>query len=257
MMKADPHTPSPPCAVVTGAASGIGREVAVSLLRDGWQVIGVDRAGARHDADRYTHLIADLGTGQGIRDAIDGLKGRQLKAFVHSAGIMRSDDALAEGMGEDLWALHVVAPQRLAAALLPDMPDTEGRIVLISSRAAQGRAGRGLYSASKAGGEALVRSLALAALRRGITVNAVAPGPVATAQSTDPARRDAPVAPTPQGRMIAPGEIAATVRFLLSRAAGAITGQTIVQCAGLSLVPPDPNFGGEDTRSWDGLTETR
>ena len=81
-------------------------------------------------------------------------------------------------------------------------------------------------------------SMALTVMARGITVNAIAPGPVRTAQTTDPNRADAAVALPPMGRLIVPQEIAATVLFLLSDAAGAITGQTLVQCGGLSLAPP-------------------
>lgn len=229
-------------AVVTGTASGIGRAVAERLLADGWTVTGVDLqpAGPAHPA--YRHVAADLATPEGIAAGLRALDGLQVRALVHAAGIMRSDAApeTRAGLGVGLWHLHVAAPMALAEALLPAMPDGLGRIVVIGSRAARGRAGRGLYAASKAGAEGLVRSLALACLGRGITVNAVAPGAVATAQSRDPARADAPVALPPIGRMIAAEEIAASVGFLLSPEAGAITGQTLHHCGGASLVPPSP-----------------
>ena len=70
----------------------------------------------------------------------------------------------------------------------------------------------------------------------GITVNVVAPAATDTPQLRDPARADAPVRPLPFGRVIRPEEVAATVAFLTSVDAGAITGQTITQCGGASLV---------------------
>jgi NAD(P)-dependent dehydrogenase (short-subunit alcohol dehydrogenase family) len=233
--------------VVTGASSGIGLAVTRSLIEAGSEVVGIDIAMAAHVDRRYRHLRGDLSTLEGIGTVASKLKTAHCDAFVHAAGIMRSDAHrdMARSLGASLWALHVVAPQRLCALLLPAMPDRTGRVVMLSSRASAGRAGRTLYAASKAGSEALVRSMALEVMDRGITVNAVAPGPVETAQTTDPDRADAPVALPPMGRLIAPDEIAATVLFLLSDAAGAITGQTVVQCGGLSLAPPSPGVQQE------------
>lgn len=244
MMTTDPsESSSAPRAVVTGASSGIGRAVAAALLETGYDVIGIDRADAPDLGDAYTHLRHDLSTADDIEAAAQAIATAPTRVFVHSAGIVRTDasEGMQQSPGAVLWALHVAALQRLADAVLPQMPDGRGRIVVLSSRASQGRAGRGLYAASKAGCEALVRSLALANLHRGISVNAVAPGPVATAQSIDPARADAPIARPPIGRMVTAEEIASTVLFLVSASAGAITGQTLVQCGGLSLVPPAPD----------------
>lgn len=251
-MPSGPDISPAPMAVVTGSSSGIGRAVAAALLDQGCAVIGVDRDEAPALGGRYAHLRHDLAGAGGLSAAVAALSQTAAFAFVHCAGVMRSDAApdMVESDGAPLWMLHVVAPHRLASALLPRMPDGAGRIVVVSSRASQGRAGRGLYAASKAGSEALVRSLALATLARGITVNAIAPGPVATAQSTDVGRADAPVATPPIGRMIAAEEIAASVAFLLSAGAGAITGQTLVQCGGLSLLPPAPTSA--PMRSVDG-----
>lgn len=228
--------------VVTGASSGIGLAVARSLIDAGSEVVGIDIAASPDIDGPYEHVRGDLSTVEGIGAVSAHLKERGCDGLVHAAGIMRTDANrdIADSLGAQLWALHVVAPQRLCAMLLPAMPDRTGRIVMLSSRASAGRAGRALYAASKAGSEALVRSLALEVMDRGITVNAVAPGPVETAQTTDPDRADAAVALPPLGRLIAPEEIAATVLFLLSDMAGAITGQTLVQCGGLSLAPPSP-----------------
>lgn len=226
--------------VVTGSASGIGLAVTASLLEAEAGVVGIDIAGSPDLTSGYEHIRGDLSTFDGIAAVMAELRGRRCDALVHCAIIMRTDANadIAQSMGEALWALHVVAPQRLCELLLPTMPDRVGRVVVLSSRASAGRAGRALYAASKGGSEALVRSMALTVMARGITVNAIAPGPVRTAQTTDPNRADAAVALPPTGRLIVPQEIAATVLFLLSDAAGAITGQTLVQCGGLSLAPP-------------------
>ncbi|WP_246188697.1 SDR family NAD(P)-dependent oxidoreductase [Nitratireductor arenosus] len=233
------RTPGTDRILVTGAASGIGRAVALRLLDRGWFVDGIDIAPAdiALSHPRYQHLRADLATATGLDAPLSTIAGERYQGLVHAAGILRADDDpdTRGDLGARLWRLHVAAPQRLAETLLPRMPDRRGRIVLVSSRASQGRSGRGLYSASKAGTEGLARALALDCVARGITVNAVAPGPTDTPQLKDKARAAAPVALPPLGRLIAPDEIAATICFLLSQEAGAITGQTLYHCGGLSL----------------------
>lgn len=232
-----PVSGSAPLAVVTGVASGIGRAVAHRLASDGWSVLGVDISEPPADTPLTGCVRADLATVAGIEDAVTQLAGTTAHAFVHAAGIMRADNAQTDAdAGTALWTLHVGAAHRLSRTLIPDMPDGRGRVVLLSSRAAQGRPGRGYYSASKAALDGLARSLAAEHVARGITVNVVAPAATDTPQLRDPARADAPVRPLPFGRVIRPEEVAATVAFLTSVDAGAITGQTITQCGGASLV---------------------
>ncbi len=230
-------TGTAPLAVVTGVASGIGHAVAKRLAADGWSVLGLDIAAPPADTPLVRMIRADLATVAGIDDAVAQLDGVTASAFIHAAGIMRADNAETDAdAGVALWTLHVGAAHRLSRALIPGMPDGRGRVVFLSSRAAQGRPGRGYYAASKAALDGLARSLAGEHVARGITVNVVAPAATDTPQLRDPARADAPVRPLPFGRVIRPEEVAATVAFLTSVDAGAITGQTITQCGGASLV---------------------
>lgn len=233
-------------ALVTGAASGIGQAVARQLKSQGWRVTGIDRAPAgKPDADGTDHIIADLADPDDCARVCRTIRGRRWTALVHAAGIMRSD-AHADtwrGGGVELWSIHVAAAARLIDAIADTMPDRRGRIVLISSRAARGRAGRMLYAASKAAMDGLALSLAQDLVARGITVNVVAPGATDTPMLADPQRGDASVALPPLGRLVDASEIAATVGFLLGVDAGAITGQTLYQCAGASLTMPGAAFG--------------
>ncbi len=231
-----------PHALITGAASGIGLAVTKRILAEGWSVSGIDIAAAQiTDHPEYRHITADLTKANGLQSVGQALHETTFTAFVHAAGIVRDDATLlaAGETGETLWTLHVGAAGYLADVIVPQMPDGQGRIVMLSSRGSQGRAGRGFYAATKAGGEAWARSLALALLPRGITVNAVAPGPTDTPQTHDPARARAAVANVPIGRPNTAEEVAASVCFLLSPDAGTITGQTLFQCGGLSLSRPE------------------
>lgn len=227
-----------PSALVTGTSSGIGRAVAERLLAGGWTVRGVDRqADPFPGRDAYRHFQVDLSELSNIRRTAAVAAASPVTAFVHAAGLMRddSDRQTSSTAGTRLWLLHTGAAGTIAAALAPGMPDGRGRILFVSSRAADGRSGRSFYAASKAALRGLARSMASELATRGITVNVVAPAAVDTPQLRDPGRARAGVRALPIGRLIQPNEIAATVAFLLGPEAGAITGQTIVQCGGASL----------------------
>lgn len=227
---------APPHAIVTGSASGIGHAVARRLLADGWRVTGIDLA-PQQPGERFAPVACDLLDTRRVEDLAEGLAQQRPTALVHAAGIMRSDadPATRTGGGETLWRLHVVAAEALIRGLAPAMPDGAGRIVLVSSRASQGRAGRAFYAASKAGVEAVARCHAANLVSRGVTINAIAPGATDTPQLRDPVRADAPIRLPPIGRLIRPEEVAGLVSFLVGPDAGAITGQTLVICGGASL----------------------
>jgi NAD(P)-dependent dehydrogenase (short-subunit alcohol dehydrogenase family) len=221
-------------ALVTGTSSGIGAAVAQRLLRDGWAVVGVDRAAPSIQHAGFRAHTVDLLD----RQATDAWLGAlaPVSAMVHAAGFMRTAPlgALDLRDGEAMWRLHVETAARLANALAPRFPDG-GRIVLIGSRTAAGAAERSQYAATKAALIAMTRSWALELAPRGITANVISPAATETAMLSDPARAGVAPRRPPIGRFIRPEEVAGVAAFLLSAEAAAITGQNIVICGGSSL----------------------
>jgi 3-oxoacyl-[acyl-carrier protein] reductase len=159
--------------------------------------------------------------------------------LVNNAGITR--DNLLLRMTPAQWGevvnANLTGLYRITRPLLRGMMRARwGRIVNMSSVVARlGNAGQANYAAAKAGIEGFTRALALEVGSRGITVNAVAPGFIATDMTRDlaEAQRDAMLARTALGRMGAPAEVAAVVAFLASDAAGYITGETLHVNGGL------------------------
>jgi len=222
--------------IVTGSSSGIGKAIAEALVADGWNVAGFDIATPSIEHALFKPVRVDLADGNDAARAAAGHA--DANALVHAAGVLRVGalGKLDASGGELMWRLHVEAVARIANVVLPRMMEARnGRVVLIGSRVAQGKAGRSQYAASKAALIALARSWAAEAIAAGVTVNVVSPAATETAMLDDPARKsESPVLP-PLGRLIQPDEIAALVSFLLSPQAGAITGQDIQVCGGSSL----------------------
>lgn len=231
-------------AVVTGAARGIGRAVALLMAQDGCDLVLHDRDEAEllrtagelaATGVTVEPVVSDLADVEGARGVVRCAQERfgRLDALVCNAGTGWLS-TLAEFPVErwdHVLAVNLRAPFLLAqAALAPLEASGSGTIVTIASTAVTGLSRQVAYDASKGGLVTLTRSLAVELGPRGIRANAVCPGLTDTRMGTLPAMAElaAKTLPTlPIPRMGAPEEIAEAVRFLASPDAAYITGQTL------------------------------
>jgi 3-hydroxybutyrate dehydrogenase len=229
-------------ALVTGAASGIGRAVAARLETDGWSVLAAD---LEPDEDGPgSPLVADLTIREGNRAAVDAAVERfgRLDAVVANAGFQHVAP-IAE-FPEDTWdamiALLLTSPFLLAKAAWPALRESgEGRFVAIASaHALVASPFKSAYVSAKHGVLGLVKTIALEGAEHGIAATAVCPGyvrtPLVEKQLADQAKargipeervlEDVILEPHAVKRLIEPEEVAATVAFLLGPDGRAFTG---------------------------------
>lgn len=237
-------------ALVTGASRGIGRAIAMALAEAGATVVGT--ATSEAGAQAIGEALKPFG-GQGrvldvrnaaASDALVESIAKEIGAIsvlVNNAGVTR--DNLLLRMKDDEWHdvldTDLSAVFRLSRAVIRGMMKARyGRIVSVGSVVgAMGNAGQANYCAAKAGLVGFSKALAKEIGSRGITVNVVAPGFIATdmTQALPEASRTALLAQVPSGRLGEPGDIAAAVLFLASGAAGYITGETLHVNGGLHM----------------------
>jgi 3-oxoacyl-[acyl-carrier protein] reductase len=235
-------------ALVTGASKGIGSAIAKALAADGWAVAvnyRSDEAGANavvkaieSDGGKAKAFHADVANGGGkefLAQVTEELG--PILCLVNNAGVARDNIALQ--LTDEDWdvviATNLTPAFRLTRDSLRGMVKARyGRVVNIASVVGpRANAGQSNYAAAKAGLIGMTKTIAAEVARRGVTVNAVAPGFIATDMTAELAT-DEIVKAIPARRQGTPEEVAAAVRFLASDEAGYVTGTTLYVDGGMS-----------------------
>ncbi len=233
-------------ALVTGSTGGLGVAIAKALAAQGALVVVSGRNTERGDAvvaeiraagGQAAFVVADLGAGADevqrlARQAVEAAGG-QIDILVNNAGVWGMPEPTGEVSEQALLASYqtnVIAPFLLTGALAPAMA-ARGYGAVVNVGSITGLIGgdrSALYSSTKAAVHSLTKSWAVEYGPRGVRVNAVAPGPIATERAADVAEEIAPVlARIPSRRMSTPDEVAAAVVFLAGKDAGNIHGVTL------------------------------
>jgi len=237
------------CAVVTGGSRGIGAAIARMLAADGWAVAVNYRSGeaeanavvAEIEAagGRAVALQADVADPQAavpLLEAAAEALGAPVLALVNNAGVRA--DGLALSLTDEDWQrvldTNLGATYRLTRAALRAMIRARfGRVINIASVVGpRANAGQANYAASKAAVIGFTKTAAVEVARRGVTINAIAPGLIATEMTADIPQ--ALLERVPAQRAGSPEDVGAAVVFLASAAAGYITGTTLYVDGGLS-----------------------
>jgi 3-oxoacyl-[acyl-carrier protein] reductase len=241
--------PQDACALVTGGSRGIGAAIALALADDGWPVAinyltgaaganslvaQIDSRGGR--AAAIEGDVADPDTPARLIAAAEQALSGPVLALVNNAGVRA--DGLALSLSDEDWRIvldtNLGSTYRLTRTALRAMIRARfGRVINIASVVGpRANAGQANYAASKAAVIGFTKTAAVEVARRGVTINAVAPGLIATAMTDDIPQefRDR----VPAQRAGTPEEVAAAVAFLASDRAGYITGSTLYVDGGLS-----------------------
>lgn len=233
-----------PVTLVTGGSAGIGRAICEALLAQGRQVVNID-----HKLPEWKHVNLHSFQADLTREADTRERAQQVArdfdvvALVNNAGATRPGTIATQSVADlhYVTALHLQATMLLTQAFLPSLRACgQGRIVNMASRAALGKTERIAYSATKAGLVGMTRTLAMELGADGITVNAIAPGPIATElfRSSNPEgapRTQRILDSIAVKRMGTPEDVARAALFFLSPDNGFVTGQVLYVCGGTTL----------------------
>ena len=251
MTRKEPRTSSNDgVAIVTGCARGIGRAVCATLVEAGWKVVGVDEDAAAGAAaiepwsDEAAFVPGDVAHRETAARAVETAQNRfgRLSGLVNNAGISNPVAGPLEDLEPDVWRRYLDV--NLSGALwfmqaaLPSLRQSKGAVVNVTStRALQSEPNCEGYAAAKGGLLALTHAVAISA-GPDVRVNAVAPGWIDT-EGPDlsiarPDLRDVDHEQHPVGRVGAPRDVGAAVRWLLSDEASFVTGQQLVVDGGMT-----------------------
>ena len=235
------------CALVTGSSRGIGAATAVALAGDGWPVrvnYRSDEDGAREVAAKIeaaggsaTVVQGDVADPAAVKSLLEPGEDGPVLCLVNNAGLRL--DGLSPQIEDEQWQrvidVNLSATFRATReALTPMLRARFGRIVNVASVVGlHANAGQANYAASKAGVIGFTKTVAVEVARRGITVNAVAPGLIETALTEGIVGGELEKG-IPARRVGSPEEVAACIRFLASEEASYVTGTTLTVDGGLS-----------------------
>jgi 3-oxoacyl-[acyl-carrier protein] reductase len=229
--------------LVTGGSQSIGGGIARRMAEERYRVVVLDRVEPDHDAvDLFVpvDLMDERHTAQALEQALDG---RDITRLVNNVGHVRpaSLDETKLSDFDDVMRLNTRCTIQVTQAVLPGMRRAGfGRVVSIASRAALGKELRTSYAASKAAIMGLTGTWALELGKAGITVNCIAPGPIATplwdrVNPPDDPRTQKIIDGLPVGRLGTPADIANACAFFLDARSGFVTGQTMMVCGGITV----------------------
>jgi NAD(P)-dependent dehydrogenase (short-subunit alcohol dehydrogenase family) len=232
------------CAVVTGGSQNIGRAISERLADDGWRVVVLDVVEPETEAFRADAVMVDLADAEATRAAVDDIVARHpVTGLVNNVGIVAPAgfDEVDLADFDRLFHLNLRCAIVCAQSVVPSMrANGGGRIVFNTSRVTLGKVDRTLYSATKGAAQSMARTWALELGKDRITVNCVAPGPIATTafwrnNPVDAPKTRAIIDDIPVGRIGEPADVANAVSFFFDDRSDFVTGQTLFVCGGVTV----------------------